>query len=399
MPILNQQVNDEQLVYLDNAATSQTPLPVLDAMRHYYLHDNANVHRGVHTLAERATEQYEQVRRQVADFIHADDANEIIYTRSTTESINMVARGFGDQVVHSGDEIVISIMEHHSNLVPWQELAARTGATLKYIELNEDQELDLASAKQQITDKTKIVAIAAVSNVLGTINPVAKIAKLAHHVGAFMVVDAAQLAGHRQIDVHQLGADFLAFSGHKMLGPTGIGVLYGRQELLEKMRPVQFGGEMIEDVSRQRTTFKPAPLGFEAGTPNISGVIGLGAAIDFMNQVGLDQIASREQQLANYLLPRLRDIDGVTLYGPQGHHSVVFAFNLLDLHPHDVATGLDMEGVAVRAGHHCAQPLMHDLGVTATVRASLAFYNTKDECDRLIEAIQAVKEFFTNGLS
>lgn len=399
MPILNQRENDEQLVYLDNAATSQTPLPVLDAMRHYYLHDNANVHRGVHTLAERATEQYEQVRHQVADFIHADNANEIIYTRSTTESINLVARGFGDQVVHSGDEIVISITEHHSNLVPWQELAARTGATLKYIELNADQELDLTSAKQQITDKTKIVAIAAVSNVLGTVNPVAKIAKMAHQVGAFMVVDAAQLAGHKQIDVHQLGADFLAFSGHKMLGPTGIGVLYGRQELLEKMRPVQFGGEMIEDVTRQKTTFKLAPLGFEAGTPNISGVIGLGAAIDFIHQIGLDQIESREQKLANYLLPRLQEIDGLTLYGPHDHHTGVFAFNLLDLHPHDVATGLDMEGVAVRAGHHCAQPLMHDLGVTATVRASLAFYNTQAECDRLIEAIQAVKEFFTNGLS
>lgn len=398
MPILNQEVNGEQLVYLDNAATSQTPLPVLDAIRNYYLHDNANVHRGVHTLAERATEQYEHVRQQVADFIHANSAKEIIYTRSTTESLNLVARGFGDQVVHAGDEIVISIMEHHSNLVPWQELAARTGAKLKYIELNNDEELDLTSARQQITANTKLVAITAASNVLGALNPVSQIAQLAHRVGAYMVVDAAQLAGHRLIDVQKMGADFLAFSGHKMLGPTGIGVLYGRQELLQRMRPVQYGGEMIENVTRQQTTFKSAPLGFEAGTPNISGAIGLGAAIDYLQQIGIDQIAEREQQLTDYLLPRLQDIDGLTLYGPHDHHTVVFAFNLLDLHPHDVATGLDMEGVAVRAGHHCAQPLMHDLGVTATVRASLAFYNTQEECDRLIKAIQAVKEFFTNGL-
>lgn len=399
MPILNQEVNGERLVYLDNAATSQTPLTVLDAMRHYYLHDNANVHRGVHTLAERSTEQYEHVRQQVADFIGAQSASEIIYTRSTTESLNLVARGFGDQVVHAGDEIVISIMEHHSNLVPWQELAARTGAKLKYIELNDHQELDLTSAHQQITENTKIVAITAASNVLGTLNPIHQIAQLAHRVGAYLVVDAAQLAGHQPIDVQQMGADWLAFSGHKILGPTGIGVLYGRADLLKITRPVQYGGEMIADVTRQKTTFKPAPLGFEAGTPNISGVIGLGAAIDLIQQIGLKQIAEREQALANYLLPRLQAIDGLTLYGPHDHHTGVFAFNLLDLHPHDVATGLDMEGVAVRAGHHCAQPLMHDLGVTATVRASVAFYNTQEECDRLIQAIQAVKEFFTNGLS
>lgn len=398
-PILNQRVNGEPLVYFDNAATSQTPLPVLDAMHQYYLTENANVHRGVHTLAERATEHYERVRQQVADFINAAAANEIIFTRSTTESLNLVARGLGDQIIQAGDEIVISIMEHHSNLVPWQELAARTGAKLKYIELNQDQELDLNSAAEQITSRTKIVAITAASNVLGTITPVKEIAQLAHQAHAWLVVDAAQYVGHHPVDVQDWDADFVAFSGHKMLGPTGIGVLYGRQDLLNITRPVQFGGEMIEDVTRQRTTFKKAPFGFEAGTPNISGAVGLGAAIDYLNQFGWDAIEQREQRLTEYLLPQLRSIDKLTLYGPQDHHTGVLAFNLQGLHPHDVATGLDLEGIAVRAGHHCAQPLMHTLGTVATVRASVAFYNTQAECDQFIQGLKAVKEFFIDGLS
>lgn len=397
-PILNQQVNGEKLVYFDNAATSQTPLPVLDAIRQYYLKENANVYRGVHTLAERATEHYERVRQQVADFIHAASSNEIIFTRSTTESLNDIARGLGDNILQPGDEIVISIMEHHSNLVPWQELAARTGAKLKYIELDNHQELDLNSAAEQITPQTKIVAVTAASNVLGTINPIKQIVQLAHHAHAWAVVDAAQYVGHHAVDVQDWDADFVAFSGHKMLGPTGIGVLYGRQDLLNIMHPVQFGGEMIEDVTRQRTTFKKSPLGFEAGTPNISGAVGLGAAIDYLNKVGIKNIEQREQSLANYLLPHLQKIDHLTLYGPQDHHTGVFAFNLDGLHPHDVATGLDLEGIAVRAGHHCAQPLMHTLGVTATARASLAFYNTKEECDQFIQSLVAVKEFFSNGL-
>lgn len=399
MPILNQKVNGEQLIYFDNAATSQTPLPVLNAIRDYYLHDNANVHRGVHTLAQRATQQYEEVRQLVADFIHAQSSSEIIYTRSTTESLNIVARGFGDQVIKPNDEIVITIMEHHSNLVPWQELAKRTGAKLKYIELTKQGELDLASAQKEITSHTKLVAVSAASNVLGTITPLQKIGELAHSVGAYMVVDAAQYVGHHPVDVQQMGADFLAFSGHKMLGPTGIGILYGRQHLLNVMQPTQFGGEMIEDVTRTSTTFKKSPLGFEAGTPNIAGVVGLGAAIKYINAVGINNIEEREQQLANYLLLRLRRVDKVTLYGPQDHHTGVFAFNVDDIHPHDIATGLDMEGVAVRAGHHCAQPLMRDLGVTATVRASLAFYNTEEECDQFIHALKAVREFFSNGIS
>lgn len=398
-PILNQQVNGEPLAYFDNAATSQTPLPVLNAMRDYYLTENANVHRGVHTLAERATEHYERVRQQVADFINASFASEVIFTRSTTESLNLVARGFGEQILQAGDEIVISIMEHHSNLVPWQELAARTGASLKYIELNEEQELDLNSAAEQITPRTKIVAVSAASNVLGTVTPVKEIAQLAHAAHAWLVVDAAQFVAHHPIDVQEWGADFVAFSGHKMLGPTGIGVLYGRRELLKLTKPVQFGGEMIADVSRYHSIFKNAPLGFEAGTPNISGTVGLGAAIDYIEQLGWPAIEQREQALTAYLLPQLRSIGKLTLYGPQTHHSTVFAFNFQGLHPHDVATGLDLEGIAVRAGHHCAQPLMNTLGTVGTVRASVAFYNTKAECDQLIRGLKAVKEFFIDGLS
>ncbi|WP_295731316.1 aminotransferase class V-fold PLP-dependent enzyme [uncultured Limosilactobacillus sp.] len=398
-PILQQRVNEEPLVYFDNAATSQLPLPVLDAMRNYYLTEHANVHRGVHTLAERATEHYERVRQQVADFINAQRTDEIVFTRSTTESLNVIARGFGDQVVQSGDEIVVTAMEHHSNLVPWQELASRTGAELKFIELDDEQKLDFQSAAKVITPRTKIVAITAASNVLGTVNPVQKIVALAHQMNAYVVVDAAQYIGHHPVNVQTWGADFIAFSGHKMLAPTGIGVLYGQHDRLAMTRPVQFGGEMIENVTREKTTFKTAPLGFEAGTPNIGGVVGLGAAIDYFTRVGWKTIEHREQRLTDYLLPRLREFSGVTLYGPQQFHTGVFAFNLNGLHPHDVATGLDMEGIAVRAGHHCAQPLMKTLGVTATVRASVAFYNTVDECQRLIDALAAVKEFFSNGLS
>lgn len=393
-PILQQKVNDEPLTYFDNAATSQTPLPVLDALRDFYLHDRANVHRGVHTLAQRATDQYEKSRAKVAHFINAASADEIVFDRSTTEGLNLVARAFGDQVVQAGDEIVLSIMEHHSNLVPWQELAQRKGASLRYIELNDQQELDLACARDVIGPQTKIVAISAASNVLGVLNPVKEIAKLAHQYGAYVVVDGAQLIGHYPVDVQDMGADFFAFSGHKMLAPTGIGAVYGRQELWQLARPVQFGGEMIADVQREQTTFKPAPLGFEAGTPNIGGAIALGAAIDYLESLGMDQVAQREKELANYLLPRLKSVPHLQLYGPQDHHTGVFSFNLGHLHPHDLATGLDMEGVAVRAGHHCAQPLMAALHTTATARASLAFYNTKDECDRFIDALNEVGSFF-----
>lgn len=393
-PILDQKVNDEPLTYFDNAATSQTPLPVLNTVRDFYLHDRANVHRGVYTLAERATSQYEAARAKVAHFINADSADEIVFDRSTTEGLNMVARAFGDQVVRASDEIVLSIMEHHSNLVPWQELAKRTGAHLRYIELNDHQELDMQSVQKSIGPHTKIVAITAASNVLGVLNPVKDIAKLAHQYGAYVVVDGAQLIGHYPVDVQEMGADFFAFSGHKMLAPTGIGAVYGRQDLWQIARPVQFGGEMIADVQREYTTFKKAPLGFEAGTPNIGGAIALCAAIDYLTNLGMDQVAKREAELADYLLPQIKAVPQLHLYGPQDHHTGVFAFNLGQLHPHDLATGLDMEGVAVRAGHHCAQPLMAALHTTATARASLAFYNTKEECDRFINALKVVGSFF-----
>lgn len=396
-PILDQRVNDEQLVYMDNAATSQTPVTVIEAIRNYYLHDNANVHRGVHTLAERATQQYEATRQQVANFIHANSADEVVFTRSTTEGINLIARGFAEPMLQAGDEIVVSIMEHHSDLVPWQEVARRTGAKLRFIGLNQQQELDMGQAQQLIGPRTKIVALAAVSNVLGVTNPVRKIADLAHQQGAVMVVDAAQLAGHAPIDVQELGADFLAFSGHKMLGPTGIGVVWGKLKYWQQTCPVQFGGEMISNVTQAKSSFKPAPLGFEAGTPNIEGAIALSAAIKYLQQVGVGQIHEREQKLADYLRPRLLAIPGLTLYGPHNQHGPIFAFNLAGIHPHDAATALDMEGVAVRAGHHCAQPLMAALGAHATIRASLSFYNTQAECDRLINALQAVRRFFDNG--
>lgn len=395
-PILDQRINDERLAYLDNAATMQQPQAVTAAVDHYYQFDHSNVHRGVYTLSNRATSAYEGARQKAADFLHADSANEIVFTRSTTESLNLVARGFGDEVVQAGDEIVIPVAEHHSNLVPWQQLAARKGAHLKYIELNPDGTLSVDSAKAQITAKTKIVAMAHVGNVIGVLNPVSAIEKLAHQVGAYFVLDGAQAVSHLPVDVQALNADFYAFSGHKMGAPTGIGVLYGKADLLARTQPVQFGGEMISEVTRELSTWKDAPLKFEAGTPNISGAVGLGAAIDYLNQHGLSAIQAYEQQLMAPMLAGILAIPGVTVYGP---HSAdqrlgVVAFNIDGLHPHDTATGLDLLGVEVRAGHHCAQPLMHELGVGATARASLALYNNQHDVDQLIDGIKQVKEFF-----
>lgn len=398
-PILFQEVNDEPLVYLDNAATTQKPKAVLDRLTYYYEHDNANVHRGVHTLAERATKDYEAAREKVRAFINAKETAETLFTRGTTTSLNWVAKSYGDLAVEAGDEIVISYMEHHSNIIPWQQLAERKGATLKYIEITADGFLDMESAKQQITDKTKIVSIAHVSNVLGVINPVAELAELAHSHGAVLVVDGAQAIPHMSVDVQAIDADFYALSGHKMCGPTGIGVLYGKRELLDQMEPVEFGGEMIDFVNLCDSTWKELPWKFEAGTPNIAGAIALGAAIDFLNEIGLDNIHQHEAELVAYVLPKLLAIEGLTVYGPQdpAHHTGVLAFNLDGLHPHDTATALDMEGVAVRAGHHCAQPLLKYLDVPATARASFYLYNTKADADRLIEAILATKEFFQHG--
>lgn len=400
-PILNQQVNGEPLVYLDNAATTQKPLAVLNAIMDYYQHDNANVHRGVHTLAERATESYEASRDKVAEFINAPSRRSIIFTRSTTESLNWIAASFGNLVVSEGDEIVISELEHHSNIVPWQQVAQKQHATLKYIGLTADGELDIQSARELITDRTKIVAIAHASNVMGVVNPIKELAKLAHQHGAYIIADGAQAAPHMPIDVSDLDVDFYALSGHKMLAPTGIGVLYGKEALLNMMPPAQFGGEMIDFVHHQDASFKELPWKFEAGTPNISGAIALGRAIDYLNELGMDNVLAYETDLVKYTLPRLLAIDGVRVYGPPDpdKHTGVLSFNVWGLHPHDLATGLDMEGIAVRAGHHCAQPLMEYLNVEATARASFYFYNTQQDADRFIHAITAVKEFFADGIS
>lgn len=398
-PILFQEVNDEPLVYLDNAATTQKPKAVLDALKDYYEHENANVHRGVHTLAERATHSYEAAREKVRSFINASETAEVLFTRGTTTSLNWVARSFGEQFIHEGDEILISYMEHHSNVIPWQQLAKKTGASLKYIVLTEEGFLDMEKAKELINSNTKIVSIAHVSNVLGVINPVEELAQMIHEQGGILVVDGAQSTPHMAIDVQQIDCDFFAFSGHKMCGPTGIGVLYGKRKWLEQMEPVEFGGEMIDFVELYDSTWKELPWKFEAGTPNIAGAIALGHAIDYLEAIGMENIHHYEEELVAYVLPKLQQIEGLTIYGPQdpAKRTGVIAFNLDGLHPHDVATALDMEGVAVRAGHHCAQPLLKYLQVAATARASFYFYNTKQDADRLVDAILATKEFFQHG--
>ncbi len=398
-PILDQIVNDEPLVYLDNAATTQKPEAVLQILNDYYHQNNANVHRGVHTLAERATHDYEAAREKVRRFINAGETAEVLFTRGTTTGLNWVSRSFGDAFVKAGDEIVISYMEHHSNIIPWQQLAARKKATLKYIALTPEGFLDMEDAKRQITDKTALVAIAHASNVLGVINPIKELAALAHAHNAAIMVDGAQAVPHMPVDVQALDADFYAFSGHKMCGPTGIGILYGKRKWLEQMEPVEFGGEMIDFVHLYESTWKELPWKFEAGTPNIGDAIALGAAVDYLEALGLQTIHDYEASLVEYVLPKLQAIDGLTIYGPQNpaEHTGVIAFNLDGIHPHDVATALDMEGVAVRAGHHCAQPLLNYLDVTATARASFYFYNTKEDADRLVAAIKATKEFFKHG--
>ena len=395
-PILDQIVNDEPLVYLDNAATTQKPTQILEAIAAYYEKDNANVHRGVHTLAERATAAYEAARERVRSFIHAASTKEVLFTRGTTTSLNWVAR-YAENVLQPGDEVLISVMEHHSNIIPWQEACKKTGARLIYAYLK-DGMLDLADFRSKLTEKTRFVALAHVSNVLGVVNPIKEIAELVHQANALLVVDGAQSVPHMKIDVQDLDVDFFAFSGHKMLGPTGIGVLYGKEELLERMSPVEFGGEMIDFVYEQEATWKELPWKFEAGTPNIAGAIGLAVAIDYLDKIGMETVHQYEQELIAYVFPKLQAVEGLTIYGSEDltQRSGVISFNLAGLHPHDVATALDYEGVAVRAGHHCAQPLLSYLGVAATVRASFYLYNTKADCDKLVEALQKTKEFF-NG--
>nr|WP_238991030.1 cysteine desulfurase [Streptococcus uberis] len=395
---MDQLVHDEGYTYLDNAATSQKPKQVLDRIRRYYDYDNANVHRGVHTLAERATRDYEASRQKVANFINANSSKEIVFTRGTTTSLNWVAQ-FAKQILKPGDEVLISIMEHHANLIPWQEVCRQTGASLVYAYLKEGT-LDLDDFKAKVTSKTRFVCMAHVSNVLGCVNPIQEITAIAHGVGAYMVVDGAQSVPHMAVDVQALNCDFLAFSGHKMLGPTGIGVLYGKEEVLKLMDPVEFGGEMIDFVYEQEASWKSLPWKLEAGTPNIAGAIGLAAAIDYLESLGMSAIQNHERELVSYILPKLQAIDGLKLYGPGNpmDQTGVLSFNLDGLHPHDVATALDYEGIAVRAGHHCAQPLLRHLEISAAVRASFYIYNTREDCDRLVEAILKTKEFFSGTL-
>lgn len=397
-PLLKQMVNHEHLVYLDSAATSQMPEQVMTAITDFKKTDNANVHRGVYTLAQRATERYEGVRKQVAAWIGASDAREIVFTKGTTEGLNWLARSLK---IHQGDKIVLTMMEHHSNIVPWQQVAHRLGAELEYIEMTPDFQLDMVDAQRKIDGRTVVVATTLVSNVLGTITPVRELARLAHRNGAVIVGDGAQAVPHMPIDVKQLELDYLTFSGHKMLGPNGIGVLWGKKALLDDLDPVEFGGEMISEVGLNETTFKPTPWKFEAGTQNITGVIGLGAAIDYLQMVGWEQIQQNNQQLVQQALTALTKIPGLEIYGKPTDmvQTGIISFNLAGIHPHDVATALDMQGIAVRAGHHCAQPLMKALGVPATCRASFYLYNTTTDVTRFVDALVATKEFFTNGIS
>ncbi|WP_042461767.1 cysteine desulfurase [Neobacillus dielmonensis] len=397
-PILHQEVNDHPLVYLDSSATSQKPVRVIETIEKYYKEYNSNVHRGVHTLGTRATDAYEGAREKVRKFINAKSIQEVIFTRGTTTSLNWVAASYATANLKQGDEIVITYMEHHSNIIPWQQAAKRTGATLKYIPLQEDGTISLDDVRATVTANTKIVSVMQVSNVLGVINPVKEIAQIAHENGAVMVVDGAQSAPHMKIDVQDLDCDFLAFSGHKMCGPTGIGVLYGKKHLLENMEPVEFGGEMIDFVELYDSTWKELPWKFEGGTPIIAGAIGLGAAIDFLNEVGMEKIAEHDHKLAAYALERMAGIEGISIYGPldPAKRTGMVTFNLDDVHPHDVATVLDAEGIAVRAGHHCAQPLMKWLQVSATARASFYLYNTEEDIDKLVEGLVKTKEYFSD---
>ncbi|WP_303984903.1 cysteine desulfurase [Niallia circulans] len=397
-PILNQEVNGHPLVYLDSAATSQKPVQVIETIENYYREYNSNVHRGVHTLGTRATDAYEGAREKVRKFISASSIEEIIFTRGTTTALNTVAQSYAMENVKEGDEIVITPMEHHSNIIPWQQVAKKTGATLKYLPMQADGTIALGDVENTITPATKVVSIAYVSNVLGVINPIKEIAAIAHKNGAVLVVDAAQGAPHVKIDVQDLDCDFLGFSGHKMCGPTGIGVLYGKKQLLENMEPIEFGGEMIDFVGLYESTWKELPWKFEAGTPIIAGAIGLGAAIDFLEEIGLGNITEHEHKLAAYAMEKMSSINGLTIYGPQNanNRAGVITFNIEDVHPHDVATVLDAEGIAVRAGHHCAQPLMKWLNVSATARASFYLYNSEEDVDKLVEGIGKTKEYFSD---
>lgn len=395
-PILDQRVHGHPLVYLDNAATSQKPRAVLDALNRFYENDNANVHRGIHELSRRSTEAYEGARDRTARFINARQSSEIIFTRGTTEAINLLAHTWGAKNLKAGDTILLTEMEHHSNIVPWQLMAARTGAKLAYVPVTgDDGLLDLPRLDGFLNDKSvKLFAFTHVSNTLGTVNPVADLCARARQRNIVTLVDGAQSVGHRPVDVQEIGCDFMAFSGHKMCGPTGIGVLYGRAELLEELPPYQGGGDMIATVDYFSSTWKEAPHRFEAGTPNFAGVVGLHAAMDYLAGVGLDQIARHDQELSAYAYEQLSRLDGIRLFGPTKERSGVVSFLLKDVHAHDVVTVADQYGVALRGGHHCNQPLMKRLGVESTARASFYFYNTAAEVDRLFEVLKEIQKFF-----
>ena len=395
-PILDQQVHGQPLIYFDNAATTQKPRVVLDTLRHYYERDNANVHRGIHELSNRATASFEAARARAAKFINARSADEIIFTRGTTEGINLIAQAWGSKHVKSGDTILVTEMEHHSNIVPWQLLAERTGARLAYFPITGDIGLlDMSRLDEWLTKEVKLFAMTHISNSLGTINPVAELCARARKLGITTLVDAAQSAGHRPLDVQEIGCDFLAFSGHKMCGPTGIGVLYGRQEALEAMPPYQGGGEMILSVDFQKSTWKHAPHRFEAGTPDISGAVGLHAAMDYLDGIGRKRIAQHDQELGAYAYAKLaRFKAGIRLFGPHIGRAGLVSFLLKDIHAHDVVTVADQRGVALRGGHHCNQPLMRRLGVESTARASFYFYNTTEEIDRFAEVLGEIQKFF-----
>jgi len=396
-PILERKVYGKPLVYLDNAATSQKPRQVIDALVDYYENYNANIHRAVHCLGEEATAAYEEARAKVAKFINAPSPESVIFTRNTTEAINLVAYTWGRANVLEGDEILLTQMEHHSNLIPWQRLASEKGATVRYIELTDTQTLALDGLENLFDARTRIAAMPHVSNSLGTINPVKKIAAEARRNGTLFLVDGAQGAPHLPVDVQAIGCDFYAFSSHKMLGPTGVGVLYGRPELLEEMEPFLGGGEMIRKVTFEGATWNDLPWKFEAGTPNIADVIAFGSAIDYLNQLGMENVREHEIEITDYALTRLSQLEGIVMYGPPDprERGGVVSFNFGDLHPHDIGTVLDHHGVAIRAGHHCTQPLMRTLGVSGTARASFYIYNTPEEVDVLIEALEATRDFFT----
>jgi len=394
-PILDQQVHGHPLVYFDNAATTQKPRAVVEALRSYYEHDNANVHRGLHELSSRATEAYESSRQRVASYLGAASADEIVFTRGTTESINLVAQAWGGKFLRAGDVILLTEMEHHSNLVPWQLLAERIGARLRFIPVRDDGTLALEQLEQLLTPEVKLFAFTHVSNSLGTINSVAELCRKARNVGAVTLVDAAQSAGHLAIDVQELGCDFLAFSGHKMCGPTGSGALYGRAEILNAMPPWHGGGEMIVSVTLEKSSFKKAPHRFEAGTPNIAGAIGLAAAIDYIEEIGRSAIFEHDAQLTSYAIERFAELPGVRVLGPSGRRGAIVGFVMKAAHPHDLTTFADRQGLALRGGHHCNQPLMRRFGLPGTTRASFYFYNTTAEIDRMIDILGAAARFFT----